>query len=203
LTGEPERTNPDPRLKPLTVALAAIAVALAGIMPVAFSLLPKEAQPWNLSIIGATALFAASRLGFWWGVGFVGLAIGCKDTSMYLTHGFPPEPLSWLYFIGYAAIGWALLRRARSPLRIGTAALSSGLLFFLVSNFVCWLPPQQRYAYSFQGLIDCYVAGVPFFRGTILGDLVFSGALFGAYAVLSRALFPAREPVAIQTEDSW
>jgi hypothetical protein len=199
------QTSQDQRLKPLTVAIAIVAVALAGIMPAVFARLPEEAKPWNLSIIGAIALFAASRLGFWWGVGFVGLAIGCKDTSMYLTYGWHPEPLSWLYFIGYAAIGWGSLRHSPSSLRIGAAALSSSLLFFLVSNFVCWLPPQTRYANSFQGLIDCYIAGIPFFRGTILGDLVFTGTLFGAYAVLSRVYSPKKEKevAATQTEESW
>ncbi len=201
MSTELEQTSPDPRQKRLAIAFVVVAIALAGIMPAVFSQLPDKAKPWNLSIIGAIAIFAASRLGFWWGVGFVGLAIGCKDISIYLTYGWPPEPLSWFYFIGYAAIGWALLRKTRSFLSIGTAALSSSLLFFLVSNFVhyiSWVLPQNGYAYSLNGLIDCYIAGIPFFRSTILGDLGFTGALFGAHAVLSRVYFPANEPVATQ-----
>jgi hypothetical protein len=34
--------------------------------------------------------------------------------------------------------------------------------------------------------MTCYAAGVPFFPGTVAGDLVYSAALFGAYTLLQR-----------------
>jgi hypothetical protein len=200
---DPVQYTPDPRLKPMTLALAGIAALVAGILPAVFSILPDDVKPWTLSIIGAIGLFAAARLGFWPAVGFTGLAIGFKDVSMYLIHKYPPSPLSWPYFIAYAAIGWAFLRQTRSPLRIGTAALAGSLLFFLVSNFVCWLEPGLGYEQSLAGLRDCYVAAVPFFRGTLVGDLLFTGVLFGAHAVLSRVYFPATQPIPLQSEERW
>jgi hypothetical protein len=203
VSGDPIQSPPNPRLKRMALALAVVAALVAGILPAVFSLLPPNAQPWNLSIIGAIGLFAAARLGFWPAVGFTGLAIGFKDISMYLIHGWRPIPWSWPYFIGYAAIGWAFLRRTRSPISIGTVALSGSLFFFLVSNFVCWLQPSLGYERSLAGLVKCYVAAVPFFRGTILGDLAFTGVLFGAHAILSRVYLPAKETIAIQTEEQW
>ena len=72
---------------------------------------------------------------------------------------------------------------------IGTA-LACSVVFFLITNFGAWLtlsrmtPPM--YSQTFSGLIDCYIAGVPFFRGTFAGDLLYTAALFGGIALLER-----------------
>jgi len=79
---------------------------------------------------------------------------------------------------------------------IGTAkilglSLVSSVVFFLVSNFGVWADVQSGYARSFQGLIDCYIMGLPFFQWTVLGDLLFTSVLFGAYNVFTRSLMQA------------
>jgi hypothetical protein len=194
---DPAQSSPDTRLKPMTFALCGIAIAIAGLMPV----LSNYAQFWNMSVIGAIGLFAASRLGFWWGVGFTGLAIGFKDASFYLMRGWPASFVSWPCFMLYAVIGWAFLRKSQSPARIGAGALSGSLLFFFVNNFTCWLEPNLGYEQSLSGLAICYIAAIPFYRGTLAGDLVFSGVLFGAHAALSRAYSSVRQPVEIHTKE--
>ena len=67
-------------------------------------------------------------------------------------------------------------------------------------------PPQASpgeqaypYGYSFAGLLDCYSAGIPFYRGTLVGDVIYSATFFGLHAVLSRAYFP-EERVAVVEE---
>jgi hypothetical protein len=198
----PNAETREPRHKPMTLALAGVGALTAGVLALAFALLPQAAQPWNLSVVGAVGLFAAARLGFWPGIGFAALALVLKDAAIYAVHGWPPYPPSYLYFPAYAAVGWLLLRRTESPVRIGATALGTSVLFFLVSNFVSWLEQAYPYGYSLAGLLDCYAAGIPFYRGTLAGDLVFSAALFGAHAALSRAYYPAeRVAVAIPAED--
>jgi hypothetical protein len=186
----------------MTLALAAVGALTAGLLVLVFAQLPPAAQPWNLSVVGAVGLFATARLGFWPGIGFAALALVLKDAAIYAVHGWSPYPPSYLYFPAYAAIGWALLRRTESPARIGATALGASVLFFLVSNFGSWLEQAQPYGYSLRGLLDCYEAAIPFYRGTFAGDLLFTSVLFGAHAVLSRAYFPAeRVAVAIPAED--
>ena len=111
-----------------------------------------------------------------------------------------PHPPTWACYVGYIVLGWALLRRTESPARIGATAISASLLFFLFTNFGSWLEQAYPYGYSFAGLLDCYAAGIPFYRGTLVGDLVFAGGLFAAHAVLSRAYFPAERVAVAVTE---
>lgn len=59
------------------------------------------------------------------------------------------------------------------------ATISSSLIFFLITNCNFLYNGYANYALNFSGLIQSYVAGIPFFRAQILGDIVYSGALFG------------------------
>jgi hypothetical protein len=58
------------------------------------------------------------------------------------------------------------------------AALASSVSFFLISNFAVWAAWPDMYARSFSGLLACYTAAIPFFRGTVESDLFFSIAIF-------------------------
>lgn len=200
----PSQQPVSPTAKPMTLALAAVGLVLVVALTIAFQRLGAqypEYRVWNLSVIGALAIFAAARLGLWQGLVFTAVAIALKDVVYYqLSDWWEPYPLSWLYFSAYALVGYLFLRRSSSPVRIAGTALGVSLGFFFVSNFVSWLEQALDYGYSLRGLLNCYAAGVPFYRGTLLGDLVFSAALFGAHAMLSRAYFPA-ERVGVVTEE--
>jgi len=63
------------------------------------------------------------------------------------------------------------------------------VVFFLVSNLGVWVSTEM-YAKSWTGLIDCYAAGVPFFRYTLSGDLIYSGISFGVFELL-KIIVPA------------
>jgi hypothetical protein len=64
---------------------------------------------------------------------------------------------------------------------LGTALLSS-ILFFVITNFGVWLTGSGWfYPKTWQGLVECYVMAVPFFRNTLAGDLIYTGVLFGLF----------------------
>jgi len=73
--------------------------------------------------------------------------------------------------------------------RVLGSALGASVLFFLITNLGCW-PGNPSYPQSLEGLGLCYAAGLPYFRGTLMGDLFYSGVLFGAFALAQRR-FPA------------
>ena len=68
------------------------------------------------------------------------------------------------------------------------SALGASAIFFIVSNFGVWLS-SPLYAKSWEGLIACYVAAIPFLQNTLLGDLGYTALLFGLFE-LSMVLFP-------------
>lgn len=199
----PNRPPATSNFRPLTLALALAGLVLVVALTIGFQHVRTEYRVWNLSVIGALGLFAAARLGLWPGIAFTAAAIALKDVVYYrMTDWWEPYPLSWVYFAGYALAGWYFLRRSTSAGRIAGAALGTSLGFFLVSNFGSWLEQALPYGYSFEGLLNCYAAAVPFYRGTLLGDLLFTGVFFGTHAVLS-AYFPAEreQPVAEAVRD--
>ena len=153
---------------------------LVMVLGAAFSrLIP---HPWNFTAIGAMALFG-------------GAYFPSKKLSMIvplaalflsdLVLGFHQTML--FVYLGFALVvmlGWTLTEQ-KSMTRIVTLSLVSSSLFFLVSNFGVWAM-GTGYAANFQGLVECYVAGIPFFDNQIYGDLFFSGVMFGGYELLKK-----------------
>lgn len=89
-----------------------------------------------------------------------------------------------------------LLRRRRRPVAVALASAAASVLFFLLTNLGVWAR-GVLYPPTLEGLASCYVAAVPFFRRTFLGDLLYVAALFGGLALLERArIGPEREEAA-------
>ena len=85
-------------------------------------------------------------------------------------------------FVGF----W--LQRKRSVLRIAGAALAGSVIFFIITNFGVWAF-ESLYPRTAAGLLACYVAAIPFFQNTILGDALYTAVLFGGFA-LAEKVFP-------------
>ncbi|MCL2027712.1 MAG: hypothetical protein FWG79_04395 [Bacteroidales bacterium] len=70
-----------------------------------------------------------------------------------------------------------------SASRVIAGALTSSVIFFAVTNFASWLWLGKLgfYPMTVGGLVLCYEMALPFFRNEILGTLVYSGVLFGAF----------------------
>jgi hypothetical protein len=66
---------------------------------------------------------------------------------------------------------------------IASLTVAGSIVFFLVTNFGCWWL-FNTYSKSWSGLLECYLAAVPFFRGTLSGDLIGSAVLFGGEQLL-------------------
>jgi hypothetical protein len=96
-------------------------------------------------------------------------------------------------FAWYAAVLWlgTKLRDNSSSLRIVGASLTSSVSFFLLSNFAVWAC-WNMYPKNFSGLITSYAMGLPFFRNAIMGDLLFTAAMFATPAVI-HAISGARD----------
>ena len=144
-----------------------------------FRLLP---HPPNVSPIAAMALFGGAcfsdkRVAFL--ITFLALLLsdfilGLHDTMLYVYAGF-----ALTVVIGF----W--IRKNMSFGHITIAVVGSSVLFFIISNFGAWFT-SGLYPMTIDGLMQAYVAAIPFFQNSLLGNIVFSALLFGGFAVLQR-----------------
>jgi hypothetical protein len=135
---------------------------------------------WNFTLVGAALLFFGanrSRREMWVPV-FLFAASDLVLTKF--VNGFPVTFETFASSIYYALavlIGTLLKDKVEVPRVVG-ASLAGSLIFFVISNFATWMT-FDMYPHTFAGLVTCYVAAIPFFRNTLISDLVFSAAMFG------------------------
>jgi len=136
-------------------------------------------HPPNFTPIGGLALFCGIHfekksaafiplLAMW----LYDLILGFHSTMVFVYLSFLIS-----FFLG------RLIRKKANIIKLISAALASSILFFLITNFGVWLM-FDMYAKNFNGLINCYVMALPFFRNTVLGDLFFSLIFFYSYRYL-------------------
>jgi hypothetical protein len=71
-----------------------------------------------------------------------------------------------------------LARRWSGAAPTAAAMIASSLIFFAATNFAVWAF-DSLYPTTLQGLIECYVAALPFLDRTVFGDLAWAAAFFG------------------------
>lgn len=149
-------------------------------------------HPYNFAAVTALGLFAGCHLSG--GVGLI-LAVGAMAISDFLGHQFgigvvhfydTKTMLAVYLAIGLAGgLGW-LMRSSVTPSRVAASALAGSAIFFVTTNFASWLDPMMGYPQTLGGLVNCYIAAIPFALNTVLGDLFYSAVMFGGYALLTR-----------------
>jgi hypothetical protein len=139
-------------------------------------------HPPNMASIAAVALFGGAYLSRKW------LAFAVPLAALFLSDwilGFYSHmEIVYGSFALVVCIG-LLLRRRRTPFSIAGAALASSILFFLITNFGVWFF-GSLYPKNAAGLLACYVAAIPFFQNTIIGDALYTTVLFGGFALAEK-----------------
>lgn len=92
---------------------------------------------------------------------------------------------TWGSIILISFLGTALRDKKTFPNILGFTLISS-VLFFIITNFGVWV--MGWYPRTLSGLVQCYVMAIPFFRASLLSNLVYAGVLFGVYELLSDRL---------------
>lgn len=72
------------------------------------------------------------------------------------------------------------------PLKIFGLSVAGSVVFFLLSNLGSYA--SGMYGYGMQNFIHTYEMAIPFFRNTLVSDLVGNGILFGSYFLLQGAV---------------
>jgi hypothetical protein len=166
-------------------------------------------HPPNFTPLGALALFAGAQFRNRWAAFLVPLAaMLLSDAALevvtsqgwgsgWLAHGTGFYRGMWVVYGAIAlvtAVG-LLLRGRRSVPAVAAGVLAGSTLFFLVTNFACWAG-YGLYPHTLEGVVESYVAALPFYRWTLLGDACYATVLFGGLALAERR-YPALRPATV------
>lgn len=137
-------------------------------------------HPANVSPIAAIALFSGAmfadkRLAFIVPI----LAMVASDAII----GF--HELALVVYFSFALcvlVGWVMIKKPNVK-NVVLASLTGSVVFFIITNFAYWL---LYYPITFDGLLACYTAALPFFRNALIGNLIYSGVFFGGFALAAK-----------------
>ena len=142
-------------------------------------------HPPNFAPIAAMALFGGAyfnKKAFAFVIPLAALFL----TDLFL--GF--HNTMWAVYLGFILIvglGMIMLKK-KSVLTVILASVSASVLFFVLTNLAFWAT-DTLYPTNLTGLAVCFTAAVPFFHNTLIGDLFYTGVMFGLFELV-KVKFP-------------
>lgn len=167
--------------KQLTIISIIVLAALSRLLP----------HAPNFTPLTAIALFSGAWIANRWLSVFMPLLAMLLSDAIMGFNGWAFSEQTITVYGTFALISWASgsVLQQKSVLRIGGSALASSLFFFFTTNFAVWMGgyfhAPALYPMNMSGLMDCFVAAIPFFGNALAGDLFYSALLFGGFYLLS------------------
>lgn len=133
----------------------------------------------NFAPITALAIFAGANLSF---KKAAGLTLASRFISDLFLGFFSWPQMLAVYACHLVAAGFGILLKnkviSKNWFKVFGVSILSSILFFLVTNFAFL---YAEYPHNFLGVIEAYTNGIPFLKGTVLGDLFYTTVFFGAF----------------------
>ena len=170
----------------LTLLLRGAVIVTLIVLSAVLRILP---HPWNLTPVGAMALFSGAMFRNRW-IAFL-LPLASLFAGDLFVGFYKLILIVYASFAVSVAIGRWLVKD-RTAARIGGAVFLGALQFFVVTNFAMW-GVGSFYPKTAAGLRACYLAAVPFFWNTLAGDALYAAALFGGYALAEKTFLSPLE----------
>lgn len=174
---------------------------MALILLVVFAILSRWIpHPPNMTMVGAVALFAGFYVTNKWLAALVPLVVLFVSDLVLGFHSqmvFVYGALLLTVVLGFSLRRWEASsgvsdKKWQKFLTWSVGALGSSILFFVISNLGVWLL-DGLYPITMNGLVQCFVMAIPFFKTQWLGDLVSVFIIFGSYSWLSQGMLSFRE----------
>lgn len=158
----------------IALSLMILAAALSRLVPH----LP------NFTAVAAIALFSGAMFERKWMAFVVPFAALLLSDAVLGFYGLSEMIATYIGFAAVVLIGFAV--RGRPQLvPVAFATLAGAVAFFLITNCALLVNPGL-YPHTLQGLMEGYVAGIPFFRNTLVSDMLYSILLFGGLMLAER-----------------
>jgi hypothetical protein len=135
-------------------------------------------HPWNTTPLTAIAIFSSAYLGFRYSFVIFLTTMVVADISL----GFYQWQVMLAVYGSFllASLIGLLMRKKKTAGLVFVSAISSSVIFFLITNWAVW-QFGSMYTHSFSGLLQSYYMAIPFFKNALAGDIIYSGIFFGAF----------------------
>lgn len=143
----------------------------------------------NFTPVAAAALFGGTYLNKKYAIVLPIVVMIISDLFI----GFDSIPSRVAVYGSFLLIGFIglYLRKHKNFTNVVLASFAGSVLFFVITNAEVWAF-SGMYAKDLSGLIQSYIMGIPFFRNTVLGDLLYTSVFFGAFEVATYYLKKTR-----------
>jgi hypothetical protein len=92
---------------------------------------------------------------------------------------------NYLLFAGLTVFGFFINKS--KALQIAAGAVAAPTAYFLISNFTVWLGGGgYHHPKTFDGLMQTFTDGIPFYGASIAATVIFCALFFGGYALLNK-----------------
>lgn len=190
-------------LQPRTLVLVIMVLAVATVRVIqssnVFGLLS------NFTPVGAMALFAGCYFkdrvkGFIVPLAALWLSDLFVNRIYYYDHWtFSYDGALWVYATFALVVVIGQLIRKVTFNNVIIASVAAALVHFIVTDFAVWIgggtdiTTGLPFTRDWSGLMECYALALPFLRNMLIGNLVFSGILFGGFEWMQRR-YPSLRP---------
>lgn len=137
-------------------------------------------HPPNFAPIAALALFTGAHFSK---KSAIIISVSTMFISDLILGLHATMPFVYGSFILMIFIG-RLLKNNQKIHTLAGASLISSLLFFIITNFGVWLV-YPMYPRTLLGLVNSYTMAIPFFKNSILGDLIYTFSFFKGFHLIS------------------
>ena len=130
-------------------------------------------HPANMTAIGGIALFSGAKYDTKKALIVTVMTMMISDAII----GF--HSLMWATYgslIIAVVIGKQIGARSSVQRKLG-GVLASSAIFYIITNFAVWAA-TPLYPKTLDGLVTSYIMAIPFFRNSLMGDVISSFALF-------------------------
>ncbi len=163
-------------------------ILLLGLISRFFYIWTGDENVANFSGIGALALFSGTYLkSHWrWTLPFLLMWVSDLILNNFYYAAFY-DSFQWFgvtsVYISFALIiGFAFFYLQQpSWAKVLIASFVSAVAFFVITNAAVWIGATSPYTKDWAGLVLCFEMAIPFFRNTLLGNLIYSALFFGLY----------------------
>lgn len=128
----------------------------------------------NVEYVTAASLLSGYYLGKKWGTVVPVAIMVISDWIIGTTSIFI---FTWSAYVIFGLAGYFFRKiniEKYKIFRIFALSISAGLFFYFWTNFGVWfLDPWGMYSKTFEGLVNCYILGLPFLKYNLIGNIVF------------------------------